>query len=908
MLESKPVANIGQALQGVIPNLNIGITNGALNTEPTYNVRGATSISGGSVTKGQPLILVDGIEMNINLLNPEDIESVSVLKDAASAAIYGARAAYGVMLITTKKGSTKEKIRVSYTNNLQWNVPSNIPDLMDSYSIQKSIMESKELRGLSVTSDDELFLQRLKDYRDNPDTSPVYYDNPDGTIQWVANTDPYKEALKKAAFMQKHNISISGGTQKLSYYGSFGYQGQGGLYKLGKDSNNRYNALLNVSAQITDRWNISAKASYNKSVFEEPVSPSGKGGYWTNIAREWFNNNFMPIKTPKDSPVGEMYTNNVLSFMEYGSSNRVERETMFFTAATEYDILSNFKIKGDFSYKSYNQYRKEVVPELERINTRWNAPINTHSSPSYVQKWYNHNDYYTINVYGDFNHSFGVHNISALAGFNQEWSVSNAFNGKKLDILTPELPVIGQAIGEQYTSDEESHWAIRGAFFRLNYNYDERYLLELNGRYDGTSKFPTKDRFKFFPSVSAAWRISEESFMEPLSNVLSNLKIRGSYGSLGNQNVDNYIYIPSYGTTLNVNHVFGDSRPVGITPPGLVSNSLTWETVSTIDFGLDMLLLNKLDVTFDWYNRRTKDILVAGDKLPSVIGTAVPTRNSGELTTKGWELSVKWKDQLENGLRYDIGLILSDSRTLVSKFDGNPNKLISGIYEGREVGEIWGYETEGFFQSEDEIKNSPSQDFISTSQWYPGDIKYKDLDNSGRIDQGKGTVDDPGDKKIIGNSTPRYQFGITGNLEWKGFDMNIFFQGIGKRQTWSTDPALWGYLVNSTPVWSVYNDSWTPENRDAYYPLHAPNSGKNIIGQSKYLQNTAYLRLKSLTLGYSLPENLVSKIGMERLRIFLSGYNLFELSGLKNKHLDPEVLSSQYPMTRSYSFGIQVNF
>lgn len=908
VLENKPVANIGQALQGVIPNLNISIGDGGLSTEPTYNVRGATSISGGSVQNGKPLILVDGIEMNINLLNPEDIESVSVLKDAASSAIYGARAAYGVMLITTKKGKKGEKVRVSYSNNLQWNVPYNIPDLMDSYNIQRVIMEGKVLRGLSVTSDDELFLQRLKEHRDNPDTAPVYYNNPDGTIQWVANTDPYKLAVKNAAFMQKHNVSVSGGTEKLTYYGSFGYQGQSGLYKLGDDVNNRYNALMNLSTQVTKWWNVSMKASYNKQVLEEPVNPTGKSGFWSNIAREWFNNNFMPVKTPKDSPVGEMYTNNVLSFMEYGSNNKVNRETMFFTVATEIDVLKNFKLKGDFSYKSYNRYRKQVVPELLRINTRWNSPINTHASPDYVQKWYDHNDYYTFNFYGNYDFGIKQHHFMLMGGFNQEWSTDNSFNGKGVSLLNDYVPTISQTLGDQYVEDSESHWAIRGAFFRINYNYASKYLFEMNARYDGTSKFPTKDRFKFFPSVSVGWRISEENFMEPLQHVFTNLKLRGSYGSLGNQNVDNYIYIPSYGTTTMVDHVFGDKRPVGITAPGLISNTLTWETASTIDFGVDMLLFNKLDLNFDWYNRTTRDILTAGDKLPSVLGASVPTRNSGELRTKGWELAVKWKDSFENGLRYDIGVTLSDYKTQILKFSGNPNKLISSIYEGRMMGEIWGYETEGFFQSEEEIKEAPSQSYISTGEWFPGDIRFKDLNNDGKIDQGNGTVADPGDKKIIGNSTPRYQFGITGNLFWKDFDFNVFFQGVGKRKSWSADPALWGYVVGATPLWNIYNDSWTPERRDAYYPLHAPSSSKNITQQTKYLQNSAYIRLKTLTLGYTIPRNITRKIEIDRIRVFLSGYNLFEFSGLKNKNLDPEILSTRYPMTRSYSVGVQVAF
>lgn len=908
VLESRPVSNVGQALQGVIPNLNVNISNGALNTEPSFNVRGATSISDGNIVSGSPLILVDGVEMNINLLNPEDIESVSVLKDAASAAIYGARAAYGVMLITTKKGKNNEKVRISYSNNLQWNTPAYIPDVLDSYSFQKAIMEGKELMGLSITSDDELYLERLKQYQENPSTAPVYYDNPDGTIQWCGNFDVYDITMKKAAFMHKHNVSITGGTSKNSYYVSFGYQDQDGVFKINSDELKRYNALVNLSSQLTSWWKTNLKVSYNNSNFRTPHSFEGRGGYWWDMAK---NNGFvfMPMKTPADSPVGEMYTNSVLAFLDYPSYDIEKKEMLTLTAATEINLMKGLVLNADFSYKTYNTSLKEVAPLLNRINNRWDAPINTHTNPDFVRKSYTHDDYYSFNVYGKYNQSFlQDHTIGVLLGFNQEWTYNSNFYAKKTNLLSDQLPVLSQTLGETFAGDGESHWAIRGAFVRLNYDYKGKYLIEMNGRYDGTSKFPTHSRYKFFPSVSVGWRISEEKFMESVHSVINNLKLRASYGSLGNQNVANYIYIPSYGTTQRVDHVFGNTRPAGITPPGLVNSNLTWETASTVNLAFDLSLFNKLDVSYDWYNRITKDILTAGDKLPSILGTSVPIKNSGELTTKGWEFSLKWRDKLSNGLGYDIGFILSDSKSVVSKFDGNPNKLISGIYEGRTMGEIWGYETFGFFQSEEEIAEAPSQSFISSSRWYPGDIRYTDLNNDGKIDQGEGTVTNSGDKKVIGNSSPRYQFGITGGLSWKNFDFSIFFQGVAKRDIWTTDHATWGYISGGTPLWNVYKDSWTPENRDAYYPLHVPGSAKNIVTQSKYLQNAAYIRLKNLSLGYNIPQKILQKILVERCRIFFSGENLFEISGLHNKKMSPELLTAAYPLTRSYSLGIQVSF
>ena len=420
----------------------------------------------------------------------------------------------------------------------------------------------------------------------------------------------------------------------------------------------------------------------------------------------------------------------------------------------------------------------------------------------------------------------------------------------------------------------------------------------------------TIDKLETFKGFSV--ELTEEQFMENTRHWLDNLKVRGSWGSLGNQDVANYAYIASYGAPDYIYWVMNGEQLMGMSPTAIIANDLTWETATTLDFGIDASVLNnRLEATFDWYTRRTTDILMDGTKLPAVLGASVPKRNSGELKTNGWELSLKWRDQLANGIRYDVGFVLSDYQSEVISFTGNPNKLLSTLYDGMKMGEIWGYETVGILQEDDftidengkYILIGPDQSKVQ-STIYPGDVRYADLDGNGEISPGSSTVDDPGDRKIIGNSTPRFQYGITGNISWKNFDLNIFFQGIGKRDIWISDNVYWGGS-GTAGNWEMYNNSWTPERTDAKFPMYAGRISS--ITQSGYLINAAYLRLKTLSLGYTLPKNWTDKVKLSNVRLSLAGYNLFEITQVPDLY-DPDQISSAYPMMRSVAFGVQVGF
>ncbi|MDI3321289.1 SusC/RagA family TonB-linked outer membrane protein [Pinibacter soli] len=915
-IEGRPVANVGQALQGVIPNLNVTISNGSPNTTPSLNVRGGTSFTKSGtdfvIQTGSPFTLVDNIPMDISQVNPEDIESISLLKDAASSAIYGARAAYGVLLVTTKKGKKTEKPSISYYNDFQWNKPAAIPDLLNAYEIQDALIKAQALQNASASTDMITKLAAIKAYMDNPKTASPYImsvpGNDASSIIWVANQNPYNEAVKASSPMQKHNLSLSGGSEKNTYYASLGYLDQDGIYKLNTDKFKRYNATFNLSSQVTNWFKLDFRTNYYNTTYTQPVNPSGKGGWWRALSQEPDRNVNMPMHAPANAPnnMGGRYTDNILSFMDYGSLDRQNTENLLLGVSPSIKLAKNWNIKSDIAYTSNSYSEKRIIPELNRIETSWYSTTNVYTSPSSVYKISDHFNQYLVNVYTDYSYSLKNHNFYALAGLNQEWYKDNYLDATGNSMITPSVPVITQTTGQRTANDAESEWAVRGAFYRFTYNYKGKYLLESNGRYDQTSRFPEDSRSKFFPSVSAGWRVSEEKFASIIKPVVTDLKLRASYGSIGNQNVANYIYVPSYGTTSQVTQLFNGTRPVGITPPGLVDPNITWETASTLDFGVDATLINKLDMQFDWYNRTTKDILVDGSKYPAVLGTNPPTQNSGELQTKGWELSLKWRDAASNGFRYDVAFGLSNYQTTVTKFNGNPNKLLSTLYAGQKMGEIWGYTTEGIFQSNDEIAKAPSQKQIYSGLLYPGDVRYANLDGDTIVSQGSNTVSDPGDRRIIGNSTPRFQFGLNSNFSWKNFDLNIFFQGVGKREVWVGDNLFWGAIAGGIGTRQVYSDSWTPDNTDAFYPAYKAAS-QNIQVQTRYLQNAAYIRLKNFTLGYSVPMKTIRHIGLQKVRVYAAGYNVWQYSKVPNV-FDPEVLSANYPMMKSFAFGLQVTF
>ncbi len=920
--ENRPVANIGQALQGVIPNLNIGMADGKPNTVPSFSIRGTASIDLNSdnvyvTTSKEPLILVDGVDVTatqVNQMNPNDIESMSVIKDASASAIYGTKATFGVVLIATKSGKFNQKGKISYSYDLSWDTPSALPDMLNAAELQRFVMQNTEWTSIGGTPTDldKRKMEAIEKFMADPTNSDNRYIMNGNSIVWTGNMDPYELVVRDWTPTQKHNLNVSGGTNKVAYYLSLGYLTQEGMYKIGEDDYTRYNISTRFNAKVTNWFNVEAKFSYNRNIYDEPYVPGYKGGIWSVLKQDADKNINMPIRTLASDPSGVQWTDNYLAWLDYGNRQVTNRWTSQMTVSPEFIILPEvLKVKADISYTPQGHSYKRVAPAHHYITFTW--------TPVSEQQEYKENrgrleksttDNFQMNIYADFNKTFmDNHNVSAIVGFNQDYvdyssQLIDMRNLLAADILNPKA-VEDQTLNTAETSAQTR--VGRAVFGRVNYNYAGKYLFEMNGRYDGSSKFTYGGRFTFLPSFSVGWRLSEEGFMDFSNDWMDNLKLRFSYGQLGSQPSSYYPYQATMSSVASNYWINGEWLQT-VNAPSLVAKFLTWEKSATTNFGLDGgFLKGRLNFSLDIYERKTTDILVAGNTAyPNMLGTTPSRENSGALRTRGFELSVTWKDRLDNGLRYDVGFVLSDALSKVLNYPANEAKTIGTLYSGMTVGEIWGYETGGILQQEDLVANGNSYIFYGprhSGNLWPGNAWYKDLNGDGVINTGSETVDSPGDRRIIGNSTARYKYGITLGASWKGFDLNMLFQGVAKRDYWISDNTYWGNGTNGGGSKWMYERSWKPDQTDAAFPRY----GAAPSASTGWLVNAAYLRMKQLVLGYTVPESLTKKLYIDKLRFSVSAYNLFEISQIPGL-FDPDQMSSAYPQKRTIAVGAQITF
>jgi TonB-linked SusC/RagA family outer membrane protein len=826
-LENRPVANIGQALQGMVPGLNISIEGGDPNKVPSLNIRGATTFRqrGTSnddknkfdVKSGSPLILLDGVEItaeDLNQLNPNDIDNMSFLKDASAAAIYGTRATFGVILVTTKGGNYNQKAKIDYSYNLAFDQPYELPDILDSYYIYKALRDKEVWTGTiaEYSQHDRDMLDHMMAYMKDPVNNKPYFMEGDA-IQWVGNTNPYKELVKSWTPTQKHNLSISGGGDRISYYISLGMQDQKGMYEIKTDRLKRYNAMLSINAKVTKWFNVAAKASYNVFDYEGPTQQTDGMNLWS-YAKSYYPENFIyqPVLTGPDDFLPNHPTENPVSYLYAGGRNISSRRKTILSISPEFTIIPKIlKIKADLSVAPTTYQKEKTHPKQARVNNSWTALETRWATENTGEVTRSTTDRYAINVYADYNQTFKEkHNVSVLLGLNQEeesYAGSTLYLKNMLDpyILNPELV---QDVTANTSANSHHEIASRALFGRIMYNYMSRYLIELDARYEGSSKFPKDSRFQFFPTVSLGWRVSEEKFMEWSKDWLDNFKIRASWGRLGSQPDSEYPYQSVFSTSEGYFLFDGTRYPTGINTPSLINPNLTWEKSTTKNLGFDFTFLqSRLTFTADIFERKVTDILIPGGKdYPALIGDDdLPFENAGILKTTGFELQAKWSDKLANGFRYSVGVALSDDKAKVVSYPSNPtNKIGDGVlYKGYTVGDIWGYVTGGILQEGDfdgvgangkPLYHGP---YFKGGQAYPGYIWYQDLDHDGVITTGLNTVDDPGDRKVIGNNAPRYRYNITANFQYKGFDLDLMFQGVGKRDYWlsSTEPVHGKYTT-----------------------------------------------------------------------------------------------------------------
>ena len=948
-LANRATSTLGHMLQGSVPGLNVTMSSGRPGNSPSVNIRGMNSINGGS-----PLILIDGVEGSLDRVNPNDVESISVIKDASSSAVYGARASFGVILVTTKTGNnTDGKAKLSYSGKFGFTAPTTSTDYETRgyYSVYVNDLFMYNFNGSKYShytdADMEQLWARRNDKVEDPSRPWVIIDQRNGRDEYVyyANTDWYHYLFQDIKPTQTHNISFSGGNDRVKYYVSGSYYDEEGQFRENTDKFTRIDFRSKISFDVTDWLNVSNNTSYFKSWYSYPGSSGVDTAFSLMTVHALAS---YPTRNPDGSSLyitSESSSGNVmdgmLTALDKGlHKNNDDRDQISTTTEVTVTPFKGLEIKGNFTYtfydyRAYNRFVNTtystypgVIEELttgSRFTDKLQEISNTHT-------------FMQTNVYATYSKTFAEkHNLKVMAGFNWETKRLKDIRSEGYYLLSEtlnDLNLVGvDAEGNKRmeVSGGQNEYAIAGVFARVNYDYMGKYLFEASGRYDGTSRFARASRWGFFPSASVGWKISEENFFSPVKDWFNYLKLRYSFGRLGNQQVGYYDYIREVNISDQTYLFGGSSLPIVANISAPVAGDLTWEVAQHQNVGVDMAFFNnRLAFTAEAYIRDTKDMLTDGIALPSVYGASSPKMNTADLRTSGYELSLSWKDMFMlagRPFQYNVGFNFSDYTTVITKYDNPEYSFAMDYYEGMRVGEIWGYRTGGLFASDAEAAAyDVDQSSVNGGQKdgpLGGDLKFLDLDGNKIISIGSNSVDDPGDREIIGNSEPRFNYGINLGFSWCNFDVSIFIQGIG-RMDWyppSNCMAFWGPYARpyaSLIPKDFHTMYWTEDNPDAYYPrprgyIALGDNRALTVANDRYLQNIGYCRLKNVTIGYSLPQKWMKKIKADGIRIYFTGENLAYLSGLKSDYIDPELAMTGgelrvYPWQKTFIFGIDINF
>lgn len=992
-LEGRTNSNVTRSLQGQIPGLNIVQADGKPTHQGSITIRGnGTSYQsrkkvGGSAGNqkhsiGQgssALVLIDGVEGDLTTVNPEDIETVAVLKDAASAAVYGARGAFGVILVTTKAPKT-DKISVNYngsvslnrrnimwedelvTDGLQWldtfveffrndkrtptssgSLPGNVNNRSNTYS--EAYHEEFRRRKTDPT-----YENYGKIYGDGKD---VGFGDNYAYYAYYGSTNWLDMFYKDMNMTQNHNLSINGASEKVSYAISGRYYGQDGIYKLGNEDFNQFNLRAKGSIKITDWLKLTNNTSVFKRKYHQPMVSGGS----QPLLRQ-FEHRGQPIYPAfnEDGTLTFYGASCMYGAFEDGNTYQENNKLDIITSTTlDFEPIKNvLKFTGDFTYKAIRSTQARV----SCIQSGYSAPgaLETYNSSSYKSDWRFNTDYISSNIVGTYTPKLGDnHDLNIVAGWNLEKTNYRRLYLTRKDLLYPSIPSFELMASDEYGVEDRGHdKSMVGFFGRVNYTLLNRYIVEVAARYDGSSLFPSYSQWGFFPSASVGWRLSEEPWMKWAKSWMNNFKLRANVGSLGNATIDPYSFLELMGVSKSTKLINGEKVPY-TTAAAIIPDNLTWETVTTYDVGLDAdFLKSRLSISADYYVRDVKDMFIQGPDLPEVLGDSTPKGNYGAIQTKGWEATIGWRDSFKlagKDFNYNIKASVWDSRTWVKKYY-NINGDILNYYEGKELGEIWGFRTDGYFLSNEEANNWATDKFHkngSNFRAYAGDLKFIDINGDGKIDYGKGTLDDHGDLERIGNQSPRYYFGINLGANWNGIGVSVFLQGVGKRDWypscesgffWGMYNRPYGYLPKihtqdavevdySTSNWVVTNAASKPYfTRQVAYAANR-NDGPLTFENDYYMQNAAYVRLKNLTVDYTFPSKLTKKIRVEKLKVYFSGENLLTFSPIykHTKMFDPETLGFgdsdfgdnvgglsgvgqgyTYPMLKTYTFGLNITF
>lgn len=902
-IENRPVPNLANALQGVTPGLTIARQTGQPGRDNlSIQIRGVTSANGNV----NPLVVMDGVSVPTNTLqtiNPNDVESISVLKDAAAAAIYGAQAAGGVILITTKKGKAG-KVTFDYLaqQGIDWSI--NVPDRMTLLEEAEFSNLARKNSGSAPEYTDE-DLQRIRDgipYVVNPlDT---------GTYLYYNQKSLSEQLLRKYTSMQTHNLTARGGTDKLNFLISGGYYNKQGVFKVGPDNYRRYNLRINLGSQLTKHLSLDSRLSYSNERTESSSIDANGGGLMYQVYRLRTRT---PFFTPEGRYNGAGSAATAYGALEAGGYNNY-RQNFFdgvFTAALT-DVVKGLQLRA----VAGTQYRLGDRQVFNRTVPLWGKSrvlgyINQVNS-------YQISDELTKNLNLQFlaNYDFKLgekNNFGLFAGYQWEDYRFESLTTAANNLVSNDLPTLN--LGDDRTKSNSQNIgtnAYQSAFGRFNYNFANKYLFEATVRVDESSKLAPGSRVKVFPAASVGWNLHQEPWFNQTLRFFSEFKLRGSWGRLGGalgDAIGNYSYLSLLNRGNNL--VLGDQRTSFIRQDVLASTFISWETIETSNGGVDLgFFQNKLQFSGDYYVKYNRNMLTA-QQVPATIGIGTGRKNNGELKSWGWEAELRYRNAIGKGFTYQLAVNLSDNNNRLLNFS---NRTVIGAgtnntIEGYPINTIWGYQTDGYFQTEDEVKAWAFQD----NRTGPGDVRYIDQNGDGRLSVGKGTTEDHGDLILLGTTNPRYLFGVTLGAQWKGFDFSAFFQGVGKRHYRPNPESIAPLLVTWKQALGIHRDYWTPENTDALFPRPFVGASHNYLSSDKWVMNAQYVRLKNIQIGYTLPMSFTQKFYVSRARFFFSGQDLFTLSGLGafQGYYDPETrdnVENDYPFFATASVGLNVSF
>lgn len=905
---SRPVANVQQMLQGLSPNMNLSVNNGGGEPGATQNIniRGLGTLTGNN---GAPYILLDGAPITVsemNGINPADVADVTILKDAASAAIYGSRGAYGVILITTKRGDGEQKVKFDISSNIAMATPTSLPTFANSIDFAEAYNTANiNSGGLPYYREEQM--QRIQDFYDGKLEHESSINETGTNWQSHANNEWYDIFFKDNVPRQQHQLSVSGGSSSNTFYLSGNFYEQLGNFTFSDDKYDRFNFTGNITSEVNDWLSFDASAKYSR---EKRYFPSGGyGGYDKNIIYHQISR-LHPVSA-LTNPDGEIILADALRMQKSGYTDEYKNRTILQVGA-DIEPIKGWQTRFTYNYKLNNNDLKAI--QLQNLYTLPDGTTNNVGfNPDQISRSFSTGKDQVMNIVSSYGNTIGEHAFKVMAGYEQRINEYTYLGGNRSELITSNLTTISTTTGEDNIFDEANHYATQGVFGRVTYNYQSKYLFKASARYDGSSFFREGKRWGLFPSVEVGYNMAYEDFW-PFEAV-NTFKLRANWGELGNHDPDlanRFIELLGAGTS---SWLLNGQRPNVITAPGIISPNLTWETVTTINYGFDMALFeNKIEASLDIFNRTTSDMIGPVESLPEVLGVSAPAENNAELQTKGWELSLRHRGQIKE-LGYRIGFNLGDNKSIITKYR-NPTGILSNWREGEVVGELWGYETVGFFESDAAAEQAPDQS-IYWSTWGAGDIQYADLNGDGIINYGNNTYDDHGDLKLIGNNRPRFNYGLNLGLDYKNFGLSFLLQGVAKRDyMFSTSTNLfWGFRGNQwqNSITTTALDYWTPENADAYFPKPYMNDEhvKNTRAQTKYLQDASYMRLKNLQVSYTLPAPILNSLRLRNVQLLISGENLLTFTKL-SENFDPEALGGSwgggkiYPLQKVFSFGLNI--